>query len=236
MSASSVERKYNSTVPSALAATFPSSWVSNFRSLSSPSVSSTASAYWLTMSSSSAAASSPTSRTRSSPSSASMTTAESLHVSRSHIGLMQPCATRNLIWSCVPPEVALLMAHAASFLMSNSLVLSSCTSGGMTLASITCWICCWLPAVMLEMVQQAPLLMDVPVVESVSRCSRWGSALLQSMTVCVCTSLPVTKLPTARSAGVTTSASTSMSSSTSRGQTPACMIVSISSCEASSLR
>mmetsp|Transcript_3204 Transcript_3204/g.9980 ORF Transcript_3204/g.9980 Transcript_3204/m.9980 type:complete len:234 (+) Transcript_3204:444-1145(+) len=231
MSASSVERKYNSTVPSALAATFPSSWVSNFRSLSSPSVSSTASAYWLTMSSSSAAASSPTSRTRSSPSSASMTTAESLHVSRSHIGLMQPCATRNLIWSCVPPEVALLMAHAASFLMSNSLVLSSCTSGGMTLASITCWICCWLPAVMLEMVQQASFLIDF-FEWFESRCSRQGSAL-QLMTTCVCMSSPVTMLPTVRSAGMSTAGVLCMSSSTRRGQTLHCTTASILSFEPS---
>ncbi len=47
--------------------------------------------------------------------------------------------TTYLICSCVPPDVALDIAHAASFLMSNSAVASKATSGGMMLASIIAW-------------------------------------------------------------------------------------------------
>jgi hypothetical protein len=46
----------------------------------------------------------------------------------------------------LPPEVALLMAQAASFLMSNSASLSMATMGGMSSASITAWICSFVPA------------------------------------------------------------------------------------------
>ena len=77
----------------------------------------------------------------SSPSSATVTMRASWQVSRSHSGLMQPCSTKNLICWCVPPLVALEMAHAASFLMSNSAVPSRWISGGMMFASMMAWIC-----------------------------------------------------------------------------------------------
>ncbi len=47
--------------------------------------------------------------------------------------------TTYFICSCVPPDVALDIAHAASFLMSNSAVASKATRGGMMLASIIAW-------------------------------------------------------------------------------------------------
>lgn len=65
----------------------------------------------------------------------------SFTVSVSHSGLMQPASTRARICSAVPPEVALLMAQAASFLMSNSAVASRLTRGATRLASITACIC-----------------------------------------------------------------------------------------------
>ena len=71
------------------------------------------------------------------PSSATVTMRGSEQVSRSHSGLMAPAFTKYLIWSWRPPEVALLMAHAASFLMSNSASPSMCTSGTTSSASIT---------------------------------------------------------------------------------------------------
>ena len=61
--------------------------------------------------------------------------------SRSQSGLMQPWETRYLICSWVPPLVALEMAQAASFLMSNSAVAKRWMSGGMMPASTTVWIC-----------------------------------------------------------------------------------------------
>ena len=73
----------------------------------------------------------------SSPSSATVTIRGSWNCRRSHSGLMQPCVTRYLICAGVPPDVAFEMAHAASFLMSNSAVCSSSSSGGMMLQSIT---------------------------------------------------------------------------------------------------
>ena len=48
-------------------------------------------------------------------------------------------------------------------------------SGGMMFASMTAWICSLLPAVMLEMVQQASLRM--PFFDELSRLSSHGSAL-----------------------------------------------------------
>ena len=87
------------------------------------------------------ASSSPAFSTFSIPSSATVTRRASLHVSRSHSGLMHPCCTRYLICSGEPPDVAFEIDHAASFLMSNSAVARSWTSGGMMFASITAWIC-----------------------------------------------------------------------------------------------
>ena len=66
------------------------------------------------------------------------------------------------------------------------------------------WICALVPAVMLEMVQQASFLM-LFLGLVVSRFSRYGSAL-QLMTICVWLSSPVTMLPTVRSAGTSTDA------------------------------
>jgi len=64
------------------------------------------------------------------------------------------------------------------------------------------WICCLLPAVMLDIVQHTSLRIDsfklVP-----SRCRRHGRTL-QLSTSCVWTSSPVTMLPTARNAAATT--------------------------------
>ena len=75
------------------------------------------------------------------PSSATVTILTSLQSSRSQSGLMQPAYTRYLICWGDPPLVALLMAQAVSFLMSNSAVLNKWTSGGMMLASITACTC-----------------------------------------------------------------------------------------------
>ena len=64
----------------------------------------------------------------------------------------------------------------------------------------TC-ICSLLPAVILEIAQHASFLMDSLALPS--RCSRHGRAELLIIT-CVCTSSPVTMLPTARNAADTT--------------------------------
>lgn len=47
------------------------------------------------------------------------------------------------------------MAHAASFLVLNSALLRISISTGKMFASMTDWICCLLPAVMLDIVQHA---------------------------------------------------------------------------------
>lgn len=65
---------------------------------------------------------------------------------------------------------------------------------------ITC-ICCRLPAVIFDIVQQASFL-TASLVE-LSRCSRQGNAEQFKIT-CVWISSPVTMLPTARSAADTT--------------------------------
>mmetsp|Transcript_14385 Transcript_14385/g.35664 ORF Transcript_14385/g.35664 Transcript_14385/m.35664 type:complete len:234 (+) Transcript_14385:196-897(+) len=161
--------------------------------------------------------SSPALRTFSMPSSATVTRRGSLHVSRSHSGLMHPCETRYLICSGEPPEVAFEIDHAASFLMSNSAVASRCTSGGMMLASITAWICSRVPAVMLEMVQHASLRM--PFFGLLSSASSRGSAP-QLSTHCVWWSSPVTMLPAVRSAGVCTEGGGWPISATTRAQMP----------------
>ena len=59
----------------------------------------------------------------------------------------------------LPPEVVLVMAHAASFLVLNSALPRISMRTGKMLASITIWICCRFPAVMFEMVQHASLRM-----------------------------------------------------------------------------
>jgi hypothetical protein len=64
----------------------------------------------------------------------------SFTVSKSHNGRMHPCCTKNLICCGLPPLVALLMAHAASFRMSNSAFVNSWMRGGMMLLSTTAWI------------------------------------------------------------------------------------------------
>ena len=64
------------------------------------------------------------------------------------------------------------------------------------------WICSFVPAVMLEMVQQASFLMLFFWLVF-SRCSRQPSAP-QFMMTCVWRSSPVTMLPTVRSAGTST--------------------------------
>mmetsp|Transcript_9395 Transcript_9395/g.32692 ORF Transcript_9395/g.32692 Transcript_9395/m.32692 type:complete len:213 (+) Transcript_9395:258-896(+) len=195
-------------------------WFCSFSIFSSPSASSMNCAYWFTPPHSSLSAS-PTLRTFSRPSSATVTIRGSGHVSRSHSGLMHDCDTRYLICWCVPPEVAFEMAHAASFLMSNSAVSSRWMSGGTMLASTMAWIWSLLPAVMLEMVQHASFLM-LFLWLVVSRLSRQGSAW-QLMMICVWTSSPVTMLPTVRSAGMSTAGVVCSSSSTSLRHTPASM-------------
>lgn len=104
----------------------------------------------------------------------------------------------HLICSGVPPEVALVIAHAASFLVRNSAFCRISISTGNMLASITAcnrksikpqvfrynvlcnnllvsqsgwstWICTLFPAVILETVQQASFLMD-----SFGLLSRWS--------------------------------------------------------------
>merc|ERR1719253_486367 len=82
----------------------------------------------------------------------------SFTVRRSHSGRTAPCWTKNLICAALPPLVALLTAHAASFRMSNSALLNSWTNGGTMLLSTTAWIWSLFPAVMLEMVPRD----DVP--------------------------------------------------------------------------
>mmetsp|Transcript_37092 Transcript_37092/g.116704 ORF Transcript_37092/g.116704 Transcript_37092/m.116704 type:complete len:216 (-) Transcript_37092:871-1518(-) len=165
---------------------------------------------------------SPTLRMFSRPSSATVTMRASVHARRSQRGLMHPCCTRKVSCSWLPPEVALEMAHAASFLMSNSALARSCTRGGMMLASMMDWIWSLLPAVMLEMVQHASFLIDFLWL-LIRRFSRHGSAL-QLMMIWVCRSSPVTMFPTVRSAGMSTEGEVWLvSSSTRRWHTPASM-------------
>mmetsp|Transcript_15700 Transcript_15700/g.53234 ORF Transcript_15700/g.53234 Transcript_15700/m.53234 type:complete len:296 (+) Transcript_15700:655-1542(+) len=84
-------------------------------------------------------------------------------------------------------------------------------------ALITAWICSDVPAVMLEMVHTASLRMFFLLCSSMlcSDCSA-----LRLMICCVCTSSPVTMLPTVRSAGVCTPATCMVRSSTRRRATP----------------
>merc|ERR1719271_228921 len=141
-------------------------------------------------------------------------------LNNSQSGGMQACDTRNLICSGVPPDVAFEMAHAASFLMSNSALFNRLTSGGMTFASTTDWIWSLLPAVMLLIVQQASFRM--PFLGLPSKANKQGSAE-KLMMICVCRSSPVTMFPTVRNAGVCTEGDGCMRSSTNLLQTPASM-------------
>ena len=59
----------------------------------------------------------------------------------------------------LPPEVAFVIAQAASFRVLNSARDKMSIKTGKTLASMTAWICWRLPAVTLEIVQQASLRM-----------------------------------------------------------------------------
>ena len=58
---------------------------------------------------------------------------------RSHSGLMHPWSTRYLICWCVPPEVALEMAHAASLDVKFG-VREEVDETRMMLLSIMAWI------------------------------------------------------------------------------------------------
>mmetsp|Transcript_54587 Transcript_54587/g.95436 ORF Transcript_54587/g.95436 Transcript_54587/m.95436 type:complete len:208 (+) Transcript_54587:618-1241(+) len=159
-----------------------------------------------------------TRRMLSRPSSATVITLLSSTESRLHSGGTTPWCTRYMICSGVPPEVALEAAQAASFWMSNSLDCRSSISLGNTLALITAWICSAVPAVILEMVQQASLRMFFLGLSNIH--SRAGNALRLMMN-CVCESSPVTMLPTVRRAGVWTVVVVLPSSSTNLGATPA---------------
>lgn len=99
----------------------------------------------------------------------------------------------------MPLEVAFEMAQQASFLVLKSPFWRMLMSGGMRLASMTCWICSSEPAVMLEMVQEASLRM--PSLGEFNRARRAGRAL-REMINCVWVSSPVTMFPTDLSAGV----------------------------------
>mmetsp|Transcript_151925 Transcript_151925/g.487608 ORF Transcript_151925/g.487608 Transcript_151925/m.487608 type:complete len:218 (+) Transcript_151925:185-838(+) len=168
----------------------------------------------------------PTFSTFSRASSATPMTFASVTVSRSRRGLRQPLSTRYSICCGEPPEVALAMTQAASFLISNSPVCSRCITGGIKPLAMTSWICSRLPAVMLEMAQQLSFRMAFFVWPS-SRC-RADSAPLCTIT-CVWWSSPVTMLPTALRAGVCTSGELCNNKSTSRLQTPARMTAVIRS-------
>ena len=59
---------------------------------------------------------------------------------------MQPYCTSCWIWVGSPPEVALLMAQAASLFISSSPFFSRFTMGSMHPLSITADICSFVPA------------------------------------------------------------------------------------------
>mmetsp|Transcript_19453 Transcript_19453/g.52937 ORF Transcript_19453/g.52937 Transcript_19453/m.52937 type:complete len:461 (-) Transcript_19453:128-1510(-) len=139
---------------------------------------------------------------------------------RSTKGLMQPHSMRWPICCGEPPDVALLMAHAASFLMSKSAVCRRLITGGTRPQLMTSWIWSRVPAVTLEIVQQASfLIVFFECVSSAFRLCRTPPCRI----TCVCWSSPVTMLPTALSAGVCTSGDVWPSSSMSLWQTPAWM-------------
>mmetsp|Transcript_25938 Transcript_25938/g.71382 ORF Transcript_25938/g.71382 Transcript_25938/m.71382 type:complete len:218 (+) Transcript_25938:260-913(+) len=137
---------------------------------------------------------------------------------RSTSGLMQPHSTRYAICCGEPPDVALLIAHAASFLMSKSAVWRRLMTGGIRPVLMTSWIWSRVPAVTFEIVQQDSLRIDFFAWESSNL--RHCKAPPCRMT-CVCWSSPVTMLPTALRAGVCTNGEVCESSSMSLWQTPA---------------
>ncbi len=122
-------------------------------------------------------------------------------VNRSQRGLIHPWFTKYRICSGVPPEVALDMAHAASFLISNSAFANNWIRGGIVFASMTACICCLFPAVIFDIVQQASF--RIPFFGLLSRANKHGRAE-QLIIICVCRSSPVTIFPTVRRAGVCT--------------------------------
>ena len=69
------------------------------------------------------------------------------------------CWRKNSKIQNLPPEVAFVIAQAASFRVLNSARDKMSIKTGKTLASMTAWICWRLPAVTLEIVQQASLRM-----------------------------------------------------------------------------
>mmetsp|Transcript_57947 Transcript_57947/g.168024 ORF Transcript_57947/g.168024 Transcript_57947/m.168024 type:complete len:213 (+) Transcript_57947:555-1193(+) len=142
------------------------------------------------------------------------------------IGLMAPLSTMYSICCGAPPEVALLIVQAASFLTSKSSPESSLITLGMMPLLMISWICSRFPAAMLDIVQHASF--RIAFFEELRRLKREGSAPLWRMT-CVWWSSPVTMLPTTRSAGVCTSGEVCSNNSTSRRHTPAWMTAVIRS-------
>ena len=102
--------------------------------------------------------------------------------------------------------------------------------GSMHPASITAAICSRVPAVMLETVQQASLMMLFLCCVLALRMDCSAASALQLSTACVCSSVPVTMFPTVRSAGTSTVSLLQFSSYTSRmhrlAWMTACMLVS----------
>mmetsp|Transcript_98287 Transcript_98287/g.256776 ORF Transcript_98287/g.256776 Transcript_98287/m.256776 type:complete len:249 (-) Transcript_98287:591-1337(-) len=146
------------------------------------------------------------------------------------MGFMQPHSTKYSMCCALPPAVALLMAHAASFLMSKSPVASRWTMGGINWLLITSWICALFPAVIFDIVQQVSFRMLFFVCPK--RAARGGSKPQPSM-AWVWLSSPVTMFPTARKAGVCTKGDWCCKSSTSRVETPELMTAAMRSLEPS---
>ena len=117
----------------------------------------------------------------------------------------------------LPPDVVLVMAQAASFLVLNSALLSISINTGNTLASITAWICCLFPAVILDIVQHASFRMLSLVADK--RWRRHGRTEQLRITW-VCISSPVTMFPTALKAADTTLCCCCIKSSTNLRLTP----------------
>jgi len=117
----------------------------------------------------------------------------------------------------LPPDVALVIAQAASFLVLNSALCKMSIRTGKILASITAWICSRFPAVMFEIVQQASF--RILSLLAPSKFKRQGKTEQFKMTW-VWTSSPVTMLPTALKAADTTLGWGFIKSSTSLRHTP----------------
>ena len=110
------------------------------------------------------------------------------------------------------------MAQQASLRVLKSPFDNKWMRGGMIFASMTAWIWVELPAVTLEMVQQASF--RIPSFWELRRDRRAGREP-QLMMICVCKSSPVTMLPTERRAGVCTEVEACVRSSTKRRGMPA---------------